>query len=164
MLNGKSNAWYFLHELVVYGLTISMENNLILKIALGVFLGMAAWTYRADLGLFFIYGIVLLIGALILYWCYQLISNPIKLNAKEKEIELLTAELLSLDLIASQTVGALSLGLISAFSDDDFRSIAHYLEEYKKNKRNGESGEYYKSQIATITKEIIEDFKQTTRT
>lgn len=140
-----------------------MENNLILKIAVGIFLGMAAWTYRTDIGMFFIYGIAVFIGTLVLFGIYQLIAHPIKLNAKKKEIDQLTAELLSLDMIASQTVGALSLGLLSSFADDDYKSIVLYLEDYKKEKRNGDSGEYYKAQISRIAKEIIEDFKQSSR-
>ncbi len=140
-----------------------MEKNLILKIAIGIFLGLTAWTYRADIGMFFIYSIAVFVSALILFGCYQLIANPIKLSAKEKAIDQLTAELLNLDLIDSQNVGALSLGLLNAFTDDDYKSIIQYLDDYKKDKRNGQSGEYYKSQIARITSEIIEQFKQTTR-
>lgn len=140
-----------------------MENNLILKIAIGFFLGMAAWTYRADIGMFFIYGIAVFIGALVLFGIYQIIANPIKLNAKKKEIDQLTAELLSFDMIATQTVGALSLGLLSSFADDDYKSIVLYLEDYKKEKRNGDSGEYYKTQISRIANQIIEDFKQSSR-
>lgn len=140
-----------------------MENNLIFKIAIGVFLGMAAWTYRADIGMFFIYGIAVFIGALVLFGIYQLFANPIKLNAKKKEIDQLTAELLSLDMIASQTVGALSIGLLSSFADDDYKSIVLYLEDYKKEKRNGDSGEYYKTQISRIANQIIEDFKQSSK-
>ncbi len=133
---------------------------MILKIAFGVFLGMAAWTYRADIGVMFLYTVMLFIGALIVFWCYQLIANPIKMSAKEKEIKKLTDELMSLDLIETQSVGALTLGLMKTPLDDDFKSINAILIDYKKERRNGEDGDFYKSQIKKTTDSVVENFKQ----
>jgi hypothetical protein len=132
----------------------------ILKIAFGVFLGMAAWTYRADIGVMFLYTVMLFIGALIVFWCYQLIANPIKMSTKEKEIKKLTDELMSLDLIETQSVGALTLGLMKTPLDDDFKSINAILIDYKKERRNGEDGDFYKSQIKKTTDSVVENFKQ----
>ena len=140
-----------------------MENNLIFKIAVGVFLGMAAWTYRADIGTLFLYLIILIIGALFVFWIYKLITDPIKLKVKEKSIEKLVNELVSLNLLVPKTEGALTLGLLNAFSDDDFKSIFAILDDYKREQKNGESGEYYKIQLKKITDEVIEDFKQSPR-
>lgn len=140
-----------------------MGINLVLKIAVGVFLGMAAWTYRADIGTIFLYLIILIIGALIVFWIYKLITDPIKLKVKEKSIEKLVNELVSLNLLVPKTEGALTLGLLNAFSDDDFKSIFAILDDYKREQKNGESGEYYKIQLKKITDEVIEDFKQSPR-
>jgi hypothetical protein len=140
-----------------------MENNLIFKIAVGVFLGMAAWTYRADIGTLFLYLIILIIGALIVFWIYKLITDPIKLKVKEKSIEKLVNELVSLNLLVPKTEEALTLGLLNAFSNDDFKSIFAILDDYKREQKNGESGEYYKIQLKKITDEVIEDFKQSPR-
>jgi hypothetical protein len=140
-----------------------MGINLVLKIAVGVFLGMAAWTYRADIGTIFLYLIILIIGALIVFWIYKLITDPIKLKVKEKSIEKLVNELVSLNLLVPKTEVALTLGLLNAFSDDDFKSIFAILDDYKREQKNGESGEYYKIQLKKITDEVIEDFKQSPR-
>jgi len=140
-----------------------MGNNLVFKIALGVFLGMAAWTYRADIGTIFLYLIIFVIGALIVFWIYKLITDPIKLKVKEQSIEKLVTELISLNLLVPKTEGALSLGLLNAFSDDDFKSILAILDDYKKDQKNGASGEYYKIQLKKITDEVIDDFKQSPR-
>lgn len=140
-----------------------MENNLIFKIAVGVFLGMAAWTYRADIGTLFLYLIILIIGALIVFWIYKLITDPIKLKVKEKSIEKLVNELVSLNLLVPKTEEALTLGLLNAFSNDDFKSIFAILDDYKREQKNGESGEYYKIQLKKITDEVIEDFKHSPR-
>jgi hypothetical protein len=140
-----------------------MGSNLVFKIALGVFLGMAAWTYRADIGTIFLYLIIFVIGALIVFWIYKLITDPIKLKVKEKSIEKLVNELISLNLLVPKTEGALSLGLLNAFSDDDFKSILAILDDYKKDQKNGASGEYYKIQLKKITDEVIDDFKQSPR-
>ena len=140
-----------------------MGINLVLKIAVGVFLGMAAWTYRADIGTIFLYLIIFIIGALIVFWIYKLITDPIKLKVKEKSIEKLVDELISLNLLVPKTEGALSLGLLNAFSDDDFKSILAILDDYKREQKNGTSGEYYKIQLKKITDEVIEDFKQSPR-
>ena len=140
-----------------------MENNLIFKIAVGVFLGMAAWTYRADIGTLFLYLIILIIGALIVFWIYKLITDPIKLKVKEKSIEKLVNELVSLNLLVPKTEEALTLGLLNAFSNDDFKSIFAILDDYKREQKNGESGEYYKIQLKKLTDEVIEDFKQSPR-
>ena len=140
-----------------------MGSNLVFKIALGVFLGMAAWTYRADIGTIFLYLIIFVIGALIVFWIYKLITDPIKLKVKEKSIEKLVNELISLNLLVPKTEGALTLGLLNAFSDDDFKSILAILDDYKKDQKNGASGEYYKIQLKKITDEVIDDFKQSPR-
>jgi hypothetical protein len=140
-----------------------MGSNLVFKIALGVFLGMAAWTYRADIGTIFLYLIIFVIGALIVFWIYKLITDPIKLKVKEQSIEKLVTELISLNLLVPKTEGALSLGLLNAFSDDDFKSILAILDDYKKDQKNGASGEYYKIQLKKITDEVIDDFKQSPR-
>jgi asparagine N-glycosylation enzyme membrane subunit Stt3 len=55
-----------------------MENNLILKIATGVFLGIAAWTYRSQLGDAAIYAVVIAVALFLLIYLYRLISSPIK--------------------------------------------------------------------------------------
>lgn len=62
-----------------------MGNDLIFKIAVGVFLGMAAWTYRADLGTLTLYGIGFFIAVFVAMWCYQIVAAPIKDKLKERQ-------------------------------------------------------------------------------
>ena len=136
-----------------------MGNDLIFKIAVGVFLGMGAWTYRSDLGTMALYGVGIIVVCFIVFMCYQAIANPIKNTIKERAITKLVFELDDHKLIDSNLMGALTLGLQNAFSDDDFKSLTRSFEEFKRDIRNGESGSFYKSQIATLTAEIVEDFK-----
>jgi hypothetical protein len=82
------------------------------------------------------------------------------MSTKEKEIKKLTDELMSLDLIETQSVGALTLGLMKTPLDDDFKSINAILIDYKKERRNGEDGDFYKSQIKKTTDSVVENFKQ----
>ncbi len=136
-----------------------MGNDLIWKIAVGVFLGMAAWTYRADLGTMALYAVGFFIALAVVFFCYQAIANPIKNRLKEQSIKNLVSELLQHELIDSHHEGALCLGLENAFSDEDFNSLSRHLENFKKDLRNGESGAFYKLQIGKISLEIVEEFK-----
>ncbi|PIT71193.1 hypothetical protein [Limnohabitans sp. B9-3] len=68
-----------------------MGNDLIWKIAVGVFLGMAAWTYRADLGTMALYAVGIFIALAVVFFCYQAIANPIKNRLKEQSIKNLGA-------------------------------------------------------------------------
>lgn len=86
-----------------------MGNDLIFKIAVGVFLGMAAWTYRADLGTMALYAVGLFIVAFVVVWCYQSVAEPIKAILKERKINQLVNELLSHKLIDAHHDGALRL-------------------------------------------------------
>lgn len=137
-----------------------MGNDLIWKIAVGVFLGMAAWTYRADLGTMALYAVGIFFAFALVYVCYQAIANPIKRSVKQKAIKNLVRELLEHDLIDVHHEGALCLGLEDAFSDVDFNSLVHLLDDFKRDVRNGNNGSYFKSQISQISFEIVENFKQ----
>ncbi len=136
-----------------------MGNDLVFKIAVGVFLGMGAWTYRSDLGTMALYGVGIILILFAIYMCYLAIANPIKNTFKEQAISKLVFELDDHKLIDSNLMGALTMGLQNADSDDDFQSLTRSLEEYKRDLRNGENGSFYKSQIATLTAEIVEEFK-----
>ena len=129
-----------------------MGNDLVVKIAVGVFLGMAAWTNRAELGNVAFYLACICVAIYV-------IANPIKENIKANAIKKLVRELHEQSLIETHHEGALNLGLQNAFTDDDFNSLLHLLDDLKRDLRNGNDGNYYKSQITQITAEIVEDFK-----
>jgi len=136
-----------------------MGNDLVFKIAIGVFLGMAAWTSRAELGAVAFYIVCIFIATVAVATIYNVIANPIKKTIKNKAIERLVRELHEQSLIATHLEGALNLGLQKAFTDDDFNSLLHLLDDFKRDLRNGNEGSYYKFQILKITSEIVEDFK-----
>lgn len=136
-----------------------MGNDLVFKIAVGVFLGMAAWTNRAELGNVVFYLACICVAIYVVANGYEAIATPIKENIKAKAIKKLVRELLEQCLIETHHEGALNLGLQNAFTDDDFNSLLHLLDDFKRDLRNGNDGSYYKSQIAKITSEIVEDFK-----
>ena len=140
-----------------------MGNDLIFKIAVGVFLGMAAWTYRADLGTMALYAIGFFIVAFVVVWCYQSVAEPIKAILKERKINQLVNELLSHNLIYLHHDGALRLGLIDAFFDDDYKNLVANLNNFKRDLRNGEEGNYFKNEILKIVEDVVENFKQSTR-
>jgi hypothetical protein len=140
-----------------------MGNDLIFKIAVGVFLGMAAWTYRADLGTMALYAIGFFIVAFVVVWCYQSVAEPIKAILKERKINQLVNELLSHNLIYPHHDGALRLGLIHAFFDDDYKNLVANLNNFKRDLRNGEEGNYFKNEIQKIVEDVVENFKQSTR-
>jgi hypothetical protein len=140
-----------------------MGNDLIFKVAVGVFLGMAAWTYRADLGTMVLYAIGFFIFAYVVVWCYQSVAEPIKEALKERKINQLVNQLVSHRLIDANHEGALRLGLFNAFTDNDYTNILANLENFKRDLRNGESGDYFKNQIHLLVSEVVEDFKQSTR-
>jgi mevalonate kinase len=137
-----------------------MGNDLIFKIAVGVFLGMAAWTNRAELGNVAFYLAVICVAIYAVVNGYEAIATPIKENIKAKAIKKLVRELLEHDLIDSHHEGALCLGLENEFSDVDFNSLVHLLDDFKRDIRNGNDGSYFKSQISQLSFEIIENFKQ----
>lgn len=140
-----------------------MGNDLIFKIAIGVFLGMAAWTYRADLGTMALYAVGFFIVAFVLVWCYQSVAEPINTILKERKINQLVNELLSQNLIDAHHDGALRLGLVNAFFDDEFKNLVANLNNYKRDLRNGEHGNYFKNEIQKIVIDVVENFKQSTR-
>jgi hypothetical protein len=140
-----------------------MGNDLIWKIAVGVFLGMAAWTHRADLGTMALYAVGFFIVAFVGVWCYQSLAEPIKATLKERKINQLVSELLKHNLIDVHHDGALRLGLISAIFDEDYMNLVANLNNYRRDLRNGEEGNYFKNQIHKIVVEVVENFKQSTR-
>ncbi len=140
-----------------------MGNDLIFKIAVGVFLGMAAWTNRAELGTMALYAVGFVIVAFVVVWCYQSVAEPIKAILKERKINQLVNELLSHKLIDAHHDGALRLGLIDAIFDDDYKNLVANLNNFKRDLRNGEEGKYFKNEIQKIDAEIVENFKQSTR-
>lgn len=140
-----------------------MGNDLIFKIAVGVFLGMGAWTYRADLGTMALYAVGFFIVAFVLVWCYQSVAEPINTILKERKINQLVNELLSQNLIDAHHDGALRLGLVNAFFDDEYKNLVANLNNYKRDLRNGEHGNYFKNEIQKIVIDVVENFKQSTR-
>ncbi len=140
-----------------------MGNDLIFKIAVGVFLGMAAWTYRADLGDMALYAVGFFIIAFVVVWCYQSVAAPIKDKLKERKIHQLVKQLLNYSLVDSNHEGALCLGLCNAFNEDEYMNLLANLNNFKRDLRNGESGDYFKTQIHTLVLKIVEDFKQSSR-
>lgn len=137
-----------------------MQFDMIMKIALGVFLGMAAWTYRADIGTISLYFFGFFILAYIFIWCYRAIEEPITVKLRERKVEILISELQNQNLIEHQIVSALRFGLINNFFDEDFNLISISLTEFKKDLQNGGSGDLYKGQILKIVNEVVERFKQ----
>lgn len=144
-----------------------MGNDLIWKIAVGVFLGMAAWTHRADLGTIAfqvaLYAVGFFVVAYVVVWCYQSVAEPIKATLKERKINQLVNELLSLNLIDAHHEGALRLGLINEIFDNDYMNLVANLNNFKRDLRNDEEGSYFKNEIQKIVAEIVENFKQSTR-
>ena len=137
-----------------------MGNDFIFKIAVGVFLGIAAWTNRANLGTIVLYVLGFFIIAFLAVVCYQAVSNPIKLKLRELRINRLVNELLSQHLIDSNHQSALSLGLSHAFTEDDFNSLSWLVNDHRRDLLNGGNGEFYKGQINELVIEIVDSFKQ----
>lgn len=140
-----------------------MGNYLIFKIAVGVFLGMAAWTYRADLGTLTLYAIGFFIAAFVAMWCYQIVAAPIKDKLKERKINKLVKQLVSHNLINVNHESALCLGLFNSYAYDEHTTLQEYLENFKRDLSNGGSGDYFKNQINKLALEVVNDFKQSAR-
>jgi len=82
---------------------------------------------------------------------------------KERKINQLVNELLSLNLIDAHHEGALRLGLINEIFDNDYMNLVANLNNFKRDLRNDEEGSYFKNEIQKIVAEIVENFKQSTR-
>lgn len=137
-----------------------MGNDLIFKIAVGVFLGIAAWANRANLGEIALYILGFFIIAFFVVACYQAVSNFIKQKLREQRINRLVDELLGFHLIDSHQQGALSIGLIRAFTEDDFNSLSWLIEEHRRDLRNGGCGEFSQERVSQLVIEIVDSFKQ----
>ncbi len=132
---------------------------MILKVAVGVFLGLAAWTYASSIFGLLIALLGLILVALLAYWIYKLISNPIKNKMRQKSINEIFDELVSLSIVDKKIHGALSLGLLEKNYESNFNLLEHYLQKFKAEIRNGGNGKYYKDEILNLTNEIVAEFK-----
>ena len=131
---------------------------MVLQIALGVFLGLAAWTYRADLGsVFLLLFFVALAVALILWFVKSLYGYYAKLKFIQSAKKL-ASEIVQLGLVEISMEKALFLGLQNQ-TEYDFFILNARLKDYKISLLNNEEDEFQKIELIRIANEAIEDFK-----
>lgn len=131
---------------------------MVLKIALGVFLGLAAWTYRADLGsVFLLLFFVALAIALILWFVKSLYGYYSKLKFIQSAKNL-ASEIVQLGLVEISMEKALFLGLQNQ-TEYDFFILNARLKDYKISLLNDDEDEFQKTELIRIANEAIEDFK-----
>ena len=133
--------------------------KLVLKIALGVFLGLAAWTYRADLGSLFLLLVFFAISISIIVWLFKSISVFLEKKKLIQSAKELTTEIVKLGLVDSNLENALFYGLQVQIEYEGFNTLSNHLKKYKTSLKNSEDDEYEKMQIVELVNEAINDFK-----
>ena len=132
---------------------------MVLKIALGVFLGLAAWTYRADLGSLFLLLVFFAISISIIVWLFKSISVFLEKKKLIQSAKELTTEIVKLGLVDSNLENALFYGLQVQIEYEGFNTLSNHLKKYKTSLKNSEDDEYEKMQIVELVNEAINDFK-----
>jgi flagellar biosynthesis protein FliP len=136
-----------------------MENNLILKIAAGVFLGIAAWTYRSELGDAAIYMAVIAIALFLLIYLYRLISSPIKTAIQERSVDALVQDFYKNGLIERSLVGAAQEGLKRFYYEQTRTDLARLMASIKEKRKNQIATDVEEQKIQDLLLEIVDDFK-----
>ena len=140
-----------------------MENNLVLKIAAGVFLGMAAWTYRSDLGTAALYIVLAMIALYVLIWIYRAVTTPIKEALETRRIEALVTELADCGLVENSLVRAACEGLGRFYYESTLKEISDLLSTIKLKRSRDEDSAHEENQVKLLLIEVIDDFKQSYR-
>ena len=131
---------------------------MVFNIALGVFLGLAAWTYRADLGFVLILLFFLALAFLLIGWFFKLLYSfyeKLKLSQSAKK---LASEIVQLGLVDASMEKALFLGFQNQ-TEYDFFTLNARIKDYKISLLNDDEDEFLKMQILKFANEAIEDFK-----
>ena len=133
---------------------------MVLQIALGVFLGLAAWTYRADLGSVFLFLLFSALVILLIVWFFKSLYayyEKLKLSQSAKK---LASEIVQLGLVDASLEKALFYGLkIQSEHEDVFYILSSRLQEYKIALLNDDEDNFHKMQILKSANEAIEGFK-----
>lgn len=137
-----------------------MENNLVVKIAVGVFLGMAAWTYRSDLGSAALYIICAMIALYVLIYIYRAVMTPIKETLEARRIGALVSELTNCGLLEQPLAGAAREGLGRFYYESTRNQLADLLSVIKLKRSKKEDSSHEENQVKLILAEAIDDFKQ----
>jgi hypothetical protein len=136
-----------------------MENNLILKIATGVFLGIAAWTYRSQLGDVAIYAAVIAFALFLLISLYRQISSPIKTAIQERGVDALVQELYKNGLIERSLVGAAQEGLKRFYYEQTRTDLMKLLDLIKEKRKDDICTDAEEQKVHALLCEIVDDFK-----
>lgn len=136
-----------------------MQNNLITKIAVGVFLGIAAWTNRAELGNIAFYALVVVIAFVVIVYVYRSITTPIKNLINEHQIDALVVELHKNGFLKDQLTGAAREGLNRFYYEATRRELAELLNLVKIKRSHEQLCDVEEQRIDKLLLEIIEDFK-----
>jgi type III secretory pathway component EscR len=131
--------------------------------AAGVFLGMAAWTNREEIGNVALYGVIILITLLVIVYIYSAVSTPIKDSIVERQVGLLIVELNKHGLLEDKFVGAALEGLKRFYYESTRNELAELLDSIKKKRSNQESCSVEENRVSELLVEIIDDFKQAFR-
>lgn len=137
-----------------------MENNLVVKIAVGVFLGMAAWTYRSDLGSALFYIVCAMIGLYVLIYAYSAVMTPIKEILEARRISALTSELSNFGLLEQPLIGAAREGLGLFYYKTTRNELSDLLSKIKLKRSKDEDCSHEESQVKLLLAEAIDDFKK----
>jgi hypothetical protein len=137
-----------------------MENNLVLKIAVGVFLGMAAWTYRSDLGTAAFYIVCAMIALYVLIYIYRAVTTPIKEALETRRIAALVSELADCGLLENSLVGAACEGLGRFYYESTRKELSDLLSTIKSKRSREEDSSSEESQVRLLLTDAIDDFKQ----
>ena len=133
---------------------------MVLQIALGVFLGLAAWTYRADLGSVFLFLLFSALFILLIVWFFKSLYSLYKKLKLSQSAKKLASEIVQLGLVDASLEKALFYGLkIQSEHEDVFFILSSRLQEYKIALLNDDEDNFHKMQILKSANEAIEGFK-----
>ncbi len=137
-----------------------MEKISVFKIAVGVFLGMAAWTHRSELGGVAIYLLGIVFALFVLIYFYRLITNSIKTGIHERRVDVLVLELHKHGLIEQSLVGAAQAGLKRFYYEQTCTELTGLLDSIKRKRKQEYSAELDEQKVRDLLAEVVEDFKQ----
>ena len=131
---------------------------MVFNIALGVFLGLAAWTYRADLGFVFILLFFLALAFLFIGWFFKSLYAFYEKLQLSQSAKKLASEIVQLGLVDTSMEKALLLGFQNQ-NEYDFFTLNARIKDYKISLLNDDEDEFLKMQILKFANEAIDDFK-----
>ena len=138
-------------------------NNIIFKVAIGVFLGISAWTNRAELGNVAFYGAMILIALFVTIYIYHSITTPIKQFISERQIASLVVELNKLGFLENILVGAAREGLNRFYFEATRKELIELLNQIKTKRSHELPCNIEEQRISELLSEIINDFKHSYR-